>query len=198
MAPVALVALVHIIILLLLHCSRDRDSSTRVQEKAGVPFFCFTVWLYSVINFSSSVEELAARIFVRLAKGPSCREPTPRFVAKEKKVLPPYRLPPHPALRERPRVGDEKWNVGSCYGCRHLCVSVALCTYTMMVKNNTHTSLSIYLFPVCVSEKGWGGLCVFMRVCVCERERERDRGGESVGRSMTYIWQSSSYEHETA
>lgn len=51
---------------------------------------------------------MAARIFVHLAKGPSCGEPTPWFVAGEKKVLRPYRLPPHPALRERPRVGDEK------------------------------------------------------------------------------------------
>lgn len=103
---------------------RQRQFNKSSGEGRGPLFFLF----HSVILLCNQFFIIGARIGCKnLAKGPSCGEPIPQFVAKEKKVLPPYRLPPHPALRERPHVGDAKWNVGSCSGadtfvCPWLCV----------------------------------------------------------------------------
>ena len=73
-----------------------------------------------------------------------------------------------------------------------VCVCVCVCVYLC------DENILSYLFPVhaCVCEgvKRFMYMCVSLKVRESERERERAR----ERRSMTYIWQSSSYEHETA
>ncbi len=155
---------VHIKLLLVLYCSRDRSSSTRVQGKAGVVFLFHSVILLCNQFFIIKYCLQRKNPNILWAVHPVGNRSTSCYRTAESVTTPEC----HPTLCENECV---------CGGvdcvCLHECLYefTFVCLWLRVSTNATkiHTSLSVFCVCVCL----WRGEEV--HVCVCKSDRERER-----------------------